>query len=37
MGKLKALRETQKELRSTENSKYNSPEYWAPFIMIDDR
>lgn len=36
MSKLKAFREAQKQLRAAENGKYNSPEHWASFIMLDD-
>lgn len=36
MGKLKAFREAQKQLRTVEDGKYNSPEYWASFILLDD-
>lgn len=36
MSKLQAFREAQKQLRTAENGKYNSPEHWASFILLDD-
>ena len=33
--KLQSLKDAQKYLRSVENGKYDKPEYWASFIMLD--
>ena len=36
MNKLKAFRTAQKQLREAEGGKYDKPEYWASFIILDD-
>ena len=36
MNKLKAFRLAQKQLRQAEGGKYDKPEYWASFILLDD-
>lgn len=33
--KHQSLKDAQKHLRKVENGKYNKPEYWASFIMLD--
>ena len=33
--KYQSLKEAQKHLRQVENGKYDQPEYWASFIMLD--
>ena len=33
--KLQSLKDAQKYLREYDNGKYNKPEYWASFIMLD--
>ena len=33
--KLQSLKEAQEHLRQVENGKYDKPEYWASFIMLD--
>jgi CHAT domain-containing protein len=33
--KLQSLRDAQKYLRGVDNGKYDKPEYWASFIMLD--
>jgi len=33
--KLQSLKDAQKHLRQVENGKYDKPEYWASFIMLD--
>ena len=33
--KLQSLKDAQKYLREVDNGKYNKPEYWASFIMLD--
>jgi CHAT domain-containing protein len=35
MSKLQSLKDAQKYLRSVEKGKYNKPENWASFIMLD--
>lgn len=33
--KLQSLKDAQKHLRQVDNGKFNKPEYWASFIMLD--
>ena len=33
--KHQSLKDAQKHLRQVENGKYDKPEYWASFIMLD--
>ena len=33
--KRQSLQEAQQYLRKVDNGKYNSPKYWASFIMLD--
>ena len=33
--KLQSLKDAQKYLRQVDNGKYDKPEYWASFIMLD--
>ena len=33
--KHQSLKDAQKHLRKVENGKYDKPEYWASFIMLD--
>ena len=37
LGKSKhqSLKDAQRHLREVENGKYDKPEYWAAFIMLD--